>query len=164
MTDMLLIILNLSSGMIHKLSFCLLIAVALSVSIPCTQYQASKNGNATDCSITRVDSVTISWGARINFNVNFNWKSTSFSNVLADMGSPKLPIAPSKSNCDTKAGTYTKGQSVLVNCTQSFSSIPVGYSNVITAFDGDDYPLGFSTKVPLSMPHVIENLLENLLK
>lgn len=137
--------------MLGKLSLCLLFAVvAFSASIPCTQYQASKNGNASDCSITRVDSLTISWGARINFNVNFNWSSKTYGNVLADMGSPKLPISPSKSSCESKAGQYTKGQSVLINCTQSFSSIPVGYSNVITAFDGDDYPLGFSTKIPLS--------------
>jgi hypothetical protein len=141
--------------MLKRFSICLILAVAaLSASVPCTQYQASKLGNASDCSISRLDSVTISWGARINFNANFNWKSNSFSSVLADMGSPKLPIAPTKSNCDTKAGTYAKGQSVLVNCTQSFSSIPVGYSNVISAFDGDDYPLGFSTKIPLSQPHL----------
>lgn len=133
-----------------------LIAITLSASVPCTQYQASKNGNATDCSISRVDATTISWGARINFNVNFSWTAKSYSNVLADMSSPKLPISPSKSNCDTKAGTYTKGQSVLVNCTQSFSSIPVGYANVITAFDGDDFPLGFSTKVPLSIPNLLK--------
>lgn len=143
--------------MFRKVSLCLLFAVvALSASVPCTQYQASKNGNATDCSISRVDSQTISWGARINFNVNFNWTSKSYANVLADMGSPKLPISPSKSSCDSKAGSYSKGQSVLINCTQSFSSIPVGYSNVITAFDGDDYPLGFSTKVPLSMPNLLK--------
>jgi hypothetical protein len=142
--------------MVGKLTFCLLLAVALSVSVPCTQYQASKNGNASDCSITRVDSVTISWGARINFNVNFSWTSKSYSNVLADMGSPKLPISPSKSSCESKAGSYTKGQSVLLNCTQSFSSIPVGYSNVVSAFDGDDYPLGFSTKVPLSFPNLLK--------
>ena len=145
--------------MLRKISLCLLFtAMAFSASIPCTQYQPSKNGNATDCSISRLDANTISWGARINFNVNFNWKTNSFGNVLADTGSPRLPIAPSKSNCDTKAGSYTKGQSVLLNCTQSFSSIPVGYSNVITAFDGDDYPLGFSTKVPLSLPNIL-NLL-----
>lgn len=137
------------------LSF-LLLSVALSASIACTQYQSSKNGNASDCSITRVDSTTISWGAKINFNINYAWTSKSVENVLADMGSPKLPISPSKSSCETKAGSYTKGQSVLVNCTQSFSSIPVGYSNVITAFDGDDYPLGFSTKIPLSQPHLIQ--------
>lgn len=145
--------------MLSKISLCLLLAViAFSASVPCTQYQASKNGNATDCSISRVDANTISWGARINFNVNFSWSAKSVANVLADMGSPRLPISPSKSNCDTKAGTYTKGQSVIVNCTQSFSTIPVGYANVITAFDGDDYPLGFSMKVPLSMPNVL-NLL-----
>ena len=84
----------------------LLLSVAFSASIACTQYQSSKNGNATDCSITRVDAKTLSWGARINFNVNFSWTSKSFSNVLADMGSPKLPISPSKSSCDTKAGSW----------------------------------------------------------
>lgn len=68
------------------------------------------------------------------------------------MGSPRLPINPDSSKCTTKEGKYSKGQSVLVNCTQSFSVIPVGYSNVISAFDGDDYPLGFSTKIPLSSP------------
>jgi hypothetical protein len=143
--------------MLNKIFICLvLVALALSASVPCTQYQSSKNGNATDCSISRVDSATISWGARINFNVNFNWTAKSYSNVLADMGSPKLPISPSKSSCESKAGTYTKGQSVMVNCTQSFSSIPIGYSNVASAFDGDDYPLGFSTKIPLSQPNNLQ--------
>lgn len=72
------------------------------------------------------------------------------------MTSPRLPIGPSKSQCSTKAAKYTAGQSVLVNCTQSFSAVPVGYANVVTAFDGSDYPLGFSMKVPLSF--VPENL------
>lgn len=129
----------------------LLIVGIFSVSVPCTQYQASQFGNASDCSIARVDSLTISWGARVNFKTTFSWKDTSASNVLADMSSPRLPIGPSKSSCSTKAGSYTAGQSVLVNCTQSFSSIPVGYANVVTAFDGTDYPLGFSMKVPLSL-------------
>lgn len=67
------------------------------------------------------------------------------------MGSPRLPIAPSASKCETKAGSYSKGQNVVFSCTQGFDAIPNGYSNVVTAFDGDDYPLGFSTKIPLSM-------------
>jgi hypothetical protein len=147
--------------MLSKISLCLLLAaIAFSASVPCTQYQASKNGNASDCSISRVDANTISWGARISFNVNFSWSAKSVANVLADMGSPRLPISPSKSSCDTKAGAYSKGQSVIVNCTQSFSTIPVGYANVITAFDGDDYPLGFSMKVPLSLPGILSLLRE----
>jgi hypothetical protein len=129
----------------------LLLATALSVSIACTQYQASNFGSASDCSINRLDSKSISWGAVINFKVDFKWNATSFSNVLADMGSPRLPVPPTSSKCDTKAGSYTKGQSVTVNCTQGFDLIPTGYSNVITAFDGTDYPLGFSTKIPLSL-------------
>jgi hypothetical protein len=143
--------------MLGKLTLCLfLIVAAFSVSIPCTSVQASKNGNASDCSITRVDSLTISWGAKINFNLAYKWTEKSVSNVLADLGSPRLPINPSKSSCSTKAGSYNKGDSVLVNCTQSFSSIPVGYSNVVTAFDGDDYPLAFATKIPLSLPHILK--------
>lgn len=133
----------------------LILALAVSaftISVPCTQYQASKNGNATDCSINRIDENTISWGVTINFNVDYSWTVDSADNVLADMGSPRLPIAPDFSSCNTKEGKYTKGQSVLFNCTQSFSLIPVGYSNVVIAFDGDDYPLGFSTKIPLSAP------------
>jgi hypothetical protein len=70
------------------------------------------------------------------------------------MGSPRLPINPDSSKCVSKEGNYKKGQSVLINCTQYFSSIPVGYSNVISAFDGDDYPLGFSIKIPLSGPNL----------
>jgi hypothetical protein len=67
------------------------------------------------------------------------------------MGSPRLPIGPSKSNCTTTPGSYKSGDSVVMNCTQVFDTIPVGYSNVISAFDGTDYPLGFSTKIPLSL-------------
>ena len=143
--------------MLGKLTLCLfLIVAASSISIPCTSLQTSKNGNASDCSITRVDAVTLSWGVKINFNLPFKWTDKSVANVLADTGSPKLPINPSKSSCTTKAGSYNKGESVLVNCTQSFPSIPVGYSNVITAFDGDDYPLSIATKIPLSMPHILK--------
>lgn len=142
--------------MLGKLTLCLFLVVAASsVSIACTSVQTSKNGNASDCSITRVDSLTISWGAKINFNLPYKWTDKSVSNVLADLGSPRLPIGPSKSSCTTKAGSYNKGDSVLVNCTQSFPSIPVGYSNVITAFDGDDYPLAFATKIPLSMYNLL---------
>jgi hypothetical protein len=134
---------------------CLGLAIAaVSISVPCVSYQTSKNGNASDCSINRLDDNTLEWGANINFNVDFTWKADSYSNLLADMGSPRLPIFADSSKCTTKEGKYSKGQSVLVNCTQSFSSIPVGYSNVVSAFDGDDYPLGFSTKVPLSSPNL----------
>jgi hypothetical protein len=150
-------IIYLLVNMLGKLTLCFLLAVmVVSVSVPCTQYQSSKNGNASDCSINRLDTTSISWGARINFNVAFKWTDKSFSNVLADMSSPKLPISPSKTSCTTKPAAYNKGDSVIVNCTQAFSSIPVGYANVVTAFDGDDYPLGFSMKIPLSMPNLLK--------
>jgi hypothetical protein len=141
------------------LLICFALAVAtFSISVPCVIFQASKNGAASDCSISRLDDNTLAWGVNITFNLDFSWNASSTYNVLADMGSPRLPVEPNKSQCETKAGKYTKGQSVLVNCTQSFDLIPVGYSNVITAFDGDDYPLGFSTKVPLSTPAPEGNL------
>lgn len=129
----------------------LLVAGALAASVPCAQYQASKFGNATDCTISRVDAQTLSWGAVINFKASFNWTSKSYSNVLADMSSPRVPIGPSKSNCVSKEGTYSSGQNVVINCTQGFSSIPTGYSNTVTAFDNTDFTLGFSLKIPLSM-------------
>ena len=68
------------------------------------------------------------------------------------MTSPRLPINPTTSDCKTAPGSYKIGQSVLVNCTQAFDVLPVGYANVVSAFDETDYPLGFSIKVPLSMP------------
>ncbi len=139
----------MSKGLLIFLSLAI---AAFSISVPCNTFQNSKNGAASDCSISRLDDNTIAWGASITFSLDFDWKASSIYNVLADMGSPRLPIEPLSSQCDTKVGKYTKGQSVLVNCTQSFDSLPVGYSNVVTAFDGDDYPLGFSTKVPLSTP------------
>jgi len=128
-----------------------LVGAALSASVPCTQYQASAQGTASDCSINRIDANSISWGTKVTFKVAFSWTAKSFSNVLADMGSPRLPIGPSKSNCTTTPGSYKSGDSVVMNCTQVFDTIPVGYSNVISAFDGTDYPLGFSTKIPLSL-------------
>lgn len=137
-----------------------LILAASSVSIACTQNQATKNGNATDCSIVRVDATKIQWGARINFNVDFNWKNTSFSNVLADVTSPRLPYPPTASQCTTTPKAYKKGESVLVNCTQTFSAVPSGYVNAVSAFEGDDYPLGFYFKVPLSSPMEEENNLQ----
>lgn len=136
------------------LCFALVLSV-FTVSVPCVQYQSSKNGAASDCSINRIDDNTLEWGASISFSLDFNWGAESYSNVLADMGSPRLPISADSSKCVTKEGKYSKGQSVLINCTQSFSSIPVGYSNVISAFDGDDYPLGFSTKIPLSSTNLL---------
>jgi hypothetical protein len=137
--------------MLKALCFGLLLALAVSVSVPCTQYQSSKFGTASNCSITRNDARSISWSATITFSGDFKWTEKSVSNVLADMGSPRLPIAPASSKCDTKAGSYTKGQTVTVSCSQGFDSIPNGYSNVVSAFDGTDYPLGFSLKVPLSL-------------
>lgn len=129
----------------------LLVSVALSASVTCTQYQTSKQGTASDCSIVRIDTKSISWGAKLTFNTTYSWGDKSYSNVLADMGSPRLPISPTKSNCTTKAGSYKAGDTVLMNCTQVFDSIPNGYSNVVSSFDGSDYPLGFSMKIPLGL-------------
>jgi hypothetical protein len=137
--------------MLNKVVVALLVALAISASVPCTQYQASKFGTASSCSISRVDSLTITWGAQINFSADFKWADNSYSNVLADMSSPRLPIGPKASKCDSKTGSYSKGQSVLINCTQAFDQIPTGYADVVTAFDHTDYPLGFSLKIPLSM-------------
>ena len=102
------------------LIFSLLVIAVFTISVPCTAYQSSSFGTASDCSITRVDTKTITWGAQINFKAAFNWKDNSYSNVLADTGSPRLPIAPSKSSCKTTPNSYKAGQSVLVNCTQGF--------------------------------------------
>ena len=136
--------------MLKILALAVLIIAATSASVPCTQYQSSKFGTASNCTINRDGPKSLSWSVQINFNADYKWTDSSADNVLADMGSPRLPIAPSASKCTTKAGSYTKGQSVSVSCTQSFDQIPTGYANVVTAFDGADYPLGFSMKVPLS--------------
>ena len=137
--------------MLKTIVICLtFVAFTFAASVTCSTYQNSKLGNASDCSINRIDAKQLSWGVKISFSSSYNWKNSSVSNVLADMSSPRLPINPLKSSCTTKAGSYNKGDSVLFNCTQAFDAIPVGYANVLTAFDGDDYPLGFSMKVPLS--------------
>jgi len=128
----------------------LLVALAIAVTVPCTQYQASKFGTASDCSINRVNTLTISWGAKITFSLDGKWGDKSYSNVLADMTSPRLPQKPVKSSCVSPAGNYNKGASVMINCTQSFDAIPTGYVNAVNAFDDSDYPLGFSLKVPLN--------------
>jgi len=143
-------IINLFVSMLKTLLLAILAVSVLSVAVPCTTFGPSKNGNASDCSIVRVDGKTIQWGAVINFKLPYNWQEKSIDNVLADMGSPRLPINPDKSQCTTKTGSYKAGDKVLVNCTQVFSAIPAGYSNVITAFADNDYTLGFSTKIPLS--------------
>jgi len=123
--------------MLKSFLICLvLVALTYTASVPCSIYQTSKFGNATDCSINRIDAKQLSWGVRISFSQTYNWKNASISNVIADMSSPRLPIPPSKSSCTTKAGSYNKGDSVLFNCTQAFDSIPTGYANVLTAFDG----------------------------
>ena len=137
--------------MLKTIIFYVLIALAFTASVPCSVYQTSKFGNASDCSINRVDAKQLSWGVKISFSLSYSWRNNSISNVLADMSSPRLPINPLKSSCTTKAGSYNKGDSVLFNCTQSFDAIPTGYANVLTAFDGEDYPLGFSMKIPLSL-------------
>lgn len=137
--------------MLRATVIALVLAVTLAASVPCVQYQASNFGTASNCTINRVDANTISWGALITFKADFKWNTTSYSNVLADMNSPRLPIPPTASKCDTKAGSYTKGQTVQITCNQGFSQIPTGYANVVTAFDGTDYPLGFSLKIPLSI-------------
>lgn len=124
--------------MLGKVTLCFFFSViALTVNVPCVIYLESTNGNATDCTISRVDSLTLSWGVLINFHSNFNWTEKSYINALIDMGNPQSAVPASKSSCNTKADSYTKGQSVLINCTQSFSIIPVGFSNVVKAFNGD---------------------------
>ena len=60
------------------------------------------------------------------------------------------PIYWRTSKCETKAGRYSKGQSVLLNCTQKFDAIPVGYFNVIGLLSNGEYPYGIYTKIPLS--------------
>ena len=137
--------------MLKSIILAVLLAVAISVSVPCTAYQSSKFGTASNCTINRDGPKSISWTAQINFSGDYKWTNSSSSNVLADMSSPRLPIAPSSSKCSTKEGSYSKGQSVPVSCSQAFDAIPTGYANVVTAFDGSDYPLGFSMKVPLSL-------------
>jgi hypothetical protein len=60
------------------------------------------------------------------------------------------PIYWRTSKCQTKAGRYSNGQSVLLNCTQTFDAIPVGYFNVIGIFANGENPYGIYTKTPLS--------------
>lgn len=45
----------------------------------------------------------------INFNAAYDWSEISVYNLLADMGSPRLPVVPNQSNCVTKAGKYSPG-------------------------------------------------------
>lgn len=51
----------------------LLLIAAFSASVPCNAYQSSKLGTASDCSITRVDALTLTWGAQINFSAAYTW-------------------------------------------------------------------------------------------
>lgn len=96
--------------MSKALLICFALAVAtFSISVPCVTFQTSKNGAASDCSIVRLDDNTLAWGVKISFNVDFSWNASSTYNVLADMGSPRLPVEPSSSQCETKVGKYTKG-------------------------------------------------------
>lgn len=129
----------------------MLVITILAASVPCNTLQATKLGTASDCSINRDDSKSITWGAKINFNASFTWSEKSYGNILADPTSPRLPVPPTSSKCSTKSGSYSSGQSVLINCTQGFDSIPTGYSNVVSAFEGADYPLSFTIKIPLGL-------------
>ena len=122
---------------------------AMSASTPCISQGTSKMGSASDCSLSR-NKLVLTWGAKITFKVNYTWRDDSFDNILADNTSPRLPIAPEKSDCSTKAGAYKAGDSVMINCTQSFEAIPTGYTNNIDAFKGVDYPLDFGMKIPTS--------------
>jgi hypothetical protein len=72
------------------------------------------------------------------------------------MTSPRLPYKPLSSSCDSQAGTYTKGQSAKISCTQSFDAIPVGYVNIVSAFDQTAQPLGFSFKIPLGLINLVK--------
>lgn len=84
--------------MSKTLLICFALAVAtFSVSVPCVTFQTSKNGAASDCSISRLDDNTLTWGVSITFNLDFSWNASSTYNVLADTGSPRLPVNPTSS-------------------------------------------------------------------
>ena len=53
--------------------FALIFVYSLTVSVPCTQYQSSKFGTASNCTINRDGPKSISWSAQINFNADFKW-------------------------------------------------------------------------------------------
>ena len=50
----------------------LLIAVS-SVSVPCTQFQSSKFGTASNCTINRDGPKSLSWSVQINFSTDYKW-------------------------------------------------------------------------------------------
>ena len=87
----------------------LLVSVVLTANVPCTQFQDSKFGTASNCTITRLETNSIQWSTIIHFTTDFKWTNSSTSNLLADLSSPRLPVNPSASKCETVEGSYKKG-------------------------------------------------------
>jgi hypothetical protein len=67
------------------------------------------------------------------------------------MEHPRFPYFPAGSQCETKYGKFYSGQSVLMNCTQGFDDIPVGYVNQMIFLEDSSMPLGVAMKIPLGM-------------
>lgn len=96
----------------------LLLSIALGDSIPCIEQDLSSLAEASDCSVSRLDSTSISWGVNITFTGDVNHREDNWLNLLADIEHPRFPYWPVGGKCDTAYGKYTSGQSILINCTQ----------------------------------------------
>lgn len=119
-----------------RLTLAVLLIVGLAaVAVPCVQNKASTIANATNCSMSKSNATTLVWGYQINFKSAFTWAEKSWSNALGDPKSPRLPYRPLTSSCNSHPGTYSAGQSAVINCTQTFDAIPAGYANLVSAFE-----------------------------
>ena len=119
-----------------RLTLAVILIVGLTAaSVPCVQNKASTIANASSCSMSKPNATTLAWGAQINFKSAFTWTEKSWSNALGDPKSPRLPYRPLSSSCNSHPGSYTAGQSAVINCTQTFDAIPSGYANLISAFE-----------------------------
>ena len=106
---------------------------------------------AADCSVERIDTYGLSWGLRIIFTDEAEHRSDNWFNLLADIEHPRLPYFPASSQCESKYGKYYGGESVVINCTQGFEALPVGYVNQMIFLEDTVSPLSVGTKIPLSM-------------
>ena len=129
--------------MLKIILICLVLILASSDIVPCTETQESPLASISDCSAHKQDQNTLEWGVRIHFKKDVDHQSDNWMNLLSDNVHPRLPYFPLGGICKSDYGHFENGQSVLLNCTQDFEDIPGDYVNTVILLEDSNFPLVF---------------------
>jgi hypothetical protein len=136
--------------MIKNIILTLILVGVLTGNVPCTVTDESPLGDISDCTASKHDDYSLSWGVKISFKESADFRSDNWVNLLSDNVHPRFPYFPLGGECQTQYGKFEAGQSILLNCTQEFEAIPHDYVNTVLLFEDNALPLVFEMKLPLS--------------